>query len=99
MPFKPKSPKIQGEKQKEQLFIFRKIQPKVVFYSRWAFCLRVSGPSLAATKIMAASVAKSFEFVSLSVSFIFLALRVDGVKRLRNSWAVYGKKSQQSTFK
>ena len=57
-----------------------------------------AGPPLAATKIMAVSVAKSFEFVSLCVSFIFLALRVDGVKRSRNGWAVYGKKSQQSTF-
>ena len=57
-----------------------------------------AGPPLASTKIMAVSVAKSFEFVSLSVSFIFLALRVDGVKRPRNGWAVYGKESRQSTF-
>ena len=66
-----------------------------LFVSRGAFCLRVSDfeifyerirwPAISSNQIMAVSVAKSFEFVSLSVSFIFLALRVDGVKRSRNS--------------
>ena len=51
-----------------------------------------AGPPLAATKIMAVSVAKSFEFVSLLVSFVFLALHVDGLKRSRDGWAIYEKK-------
>ena len=40
---------------------------------------------------MAVSIAKSFEFVALSVSFIFLVLLVDGVKTSKDGWMFMAK--------